>query len=182
MKPRVLLSSLLVLSCAAAGAAGPESTGKVVINGKAAQLAHGRAWQNGIAMGIPLVSVIVAEKPLVDLDWWKGDSNFSEGQRGIALRIDPSPDPGNGREQPYRYRVAEDYEIKLHAEDFRGWNAAPLTAQMQVQELTVKDGRVRGKLEWQGTLANPFDDQQTITEFSASFDLPLETIGPIPAE
>ena len=181
MKQRVVFSSLLVLFCTAAGAATPEASGSVTINGQAVTLSHGRAWQNGIAMGIPLVSVILAEKPLADLDWWKGDSNFSEGQRGAALRIDPSPVPENVRDQePYRYRVQEDYEIKLHAADFRGWNAAPLTAQMQLHEITVKDGWVRGKLEWKGTLANPFDEGQTITAFSATFHLPMETMGPMP--
>lgn len=183
MHLRSVLSILLVLVCTAARAATPEASGTVVINGKSAKLSHGRAWQNGIAMGIPLVSVILAEKPLADLDWWKGDSNFAEGQRGTALRIDPSPDPSHERDQqPYRYRVAEDYEIQLHAADYRGWNAAPLSAEIQVQEITVNDGWVRGKLEWKGTLVNPFDAEQTITAFSATFHLPMEAMGPLPAE
>lgn len=183
MKFRVVFSSLLVLSCTATGAANPEAAGTVVINGKTTNLAHGRAWQNGVAMGIPLVSVILSEKPLTDLDWWKGDSNFGEGQRGAALRIDPSPDPSSERDKPpYRYRVSEDYEIKLHAADFRGWNAATLTKEIQVQEITVKDGWVRGKVEWKGTLANPFDETQTITAFSATFHLPMEEMGPMPTE
>ena len=183
MKLRVVFSSLLVLCCTAAVAATPEAAGTLTINGNTIKLPHGRAWQSGVAMGIPLVSVILAEKPLAGLDWWKGDSNFAEGQRGAALRIDPSPDPANDRDKPpFRYRVSEDYEIQLHAADFRGWNAATLTKDIQVQEITVKDGWVRRKLEWKGTLANPFDEAQTITAFSASFHLPMEEVGPMPTE
>jgi hypothetical protein len=173
---------LLLLLGSASKAASPEASGAVVINGKTFSLQHGRAWRNGESMGVPGLSVILAEKPLAGLDWWKGDGNFGEGQRGVALRIDPSADPKNERgKEPYRYAVAEDYEIQLHAGDYRGWNAATLTAAMPVEEITIAGGWVRGRIEWKGELPNPFDSEQILTAYSATFHLPLEEIGPQPA-
>jgi hypothetical protein len=162
-------------------AAGPKAEAHLVIGGQKVALAHGRAWRNGESMGVPGVSVILAEKPLTGLDWWKGDSNFAEGQRGIALRVDPSEAPGNERgKTPYRYTVSEDYELKLHAEAFGGWSARPLLKDLEVEDITVSGGRVTGTLRWKGTLANPFDDTQALTGLDATFDLPLEEIGPLP--
>lgn len=177
MRVRWILLSLALLLALPLRAASPKASGSVTINGKTLTLAHGRAWRNGAVMGVPNVSVILGEKPLTDLDWMKGDSNFNEGLRGAALRIDPSalPDNTSGKE-PYRYKVGEDYEIQLHAGEYRGWNAATLTAAMQVQEITVSKGWVHGRLEWKGTLANPFEEKEVLTAFSATFDLPLEEL------
>jgi hypothetical protein len=179
MTLRIALAGLLLLAAVAADAASPEASGTVVINGKSTTLAHGRAWKNGAIMGVPVVSIILAKKALADLDWSNGDSNFSEGQRGIALRIDPSLDPkAVAGKPPYHYKIEDDYEIQLHAREYRGWNAASLTADLQVEEITVADGWVRGKLVWKGSLPNLFDDTQILTEFSATFHLPLGEIGP----
>ena len=180
---RLAAFALLLLLGTVSRAASPEASGTVVVNGKTHSLKHGRAFRNGESMGVPGVSVILAEKPLDGLNWWKGDSNFNEGQRGVALRIDPSADPKNERgKEPFRFQVSEDYEIQLHAGEYRGWNAASLQAAMQVEEITVAGGWVKGKIEWKGTLPNPFDDQQVLTAYSATFSLPLEEIGPMPAD
>lgn len=174
---------LTLLLCASADAASPNASGSVVINGKTITLAHGRAWQNGAIMGVPLVSIILAEKPLDDLDWSNGDSNFSEGQRGVALRIDPTPDVKNERgQEPYRYAIDADYEIQIHAADYRSWYAAALTAALELEDITVTDGWVRGKIEWQGSLPNPLDSEQIITAISATFLLPMGEIRPLPKE
>jgi hypothetical protein len=161
----------------------PEASAKVSINGKTTTLAHGRAWRTGESMGVPTVSVVLAEQPLEGLDWWKGDGNFTAGQRGVALRIDPSAAAANlrGRE-PYRYAIAADYELQLHARGYRSWNAASLTAGLQVEEISVAGGRVRGRLEWKGSLPNPFDEAEILDGLTAAFDLPLEDPGPLPAE
>jgi hypothetical protein len=50
------------------------------------------------------------------------------------------------------------------------------TAAMQVQEITVSKGWVHGKLEWKGTLPNPFEEKEVLTAFSATFELPLEEL------
>jgi len=178
MRTRLAVSVLLVLTATLLGAASPQAAGSVTINGKTIALTHGRAWKTGEAMGVPTISVILAEKPLDGLDWSKGDGNFGEGQRGVALRIDPSADPKaeRGRE-PYRYAVQEDYEIQLHAGSYRGWNAATLAASMQVEELAVAGGWVTGKLEWTGTLPNPFEESERVTAYSATFKLPLEELS-----
>ncbi len=178
MRLRRALPCLLVLLSAAGDAAAPQASGSVTINGKTTTLSHGRAWRNGEAMGVPIVSVILAEKPLADLDWSQGDGNFGAGRRGVALRIDPSSDPKAERgHEPYRYFVQEDYEIKLHAGDYRGWNAATLSATMQVEEMTVSGGWVSGQLEWKGSLPNPFSEDEVLTAYSATFHLPLEELG-----
>jgi hypothetical protein len=125
------------------------------------------------ALDVGQPDVVRAEPPVL---------GGGEGQRGVALRIDPSADPKNSRgKEPYRYTVAEDYEIQLHAGDYRGWNAATLSAVMEVEEITIANGWVRGKIEWKGELPNPFDDTQVLTAYSAAFHLPLEEIGPQPA-
>jgi hypothetical protein len=178
MRLRSALPCLLLLLSTAGDAATPQASGSVTINGKTVTLSHGRAWRNGEAMGVPIVSVILAEKPLAGLDWSNGDGNFNAGQRGVALRIDPSPDPKAQRgQEPYRYFVQEDYEIQLHAGDYRGWNAATLSAMMQVENITVAGGWVSGTLEWKGSLPNPFSEDQVLTAYSATFRLPLEEIG-----
>src|SRR5262245_12092572 len=177
MRVRSLLLAAAVFVASAAQAASPQASGSVTVNGKTLKLTHGRAWRNGAVMGVPLVSIILGEQALADLDWMKGDSNFSEGQRGVALRIDPSPDPANtSGKEPYRYAIDEDYEVQLHSGDYRGWNAASLTADLQMEEITVGKGWVHGKLEWKGKLPNPFEDTQVLEAFSATFDLPLEEL------
>ena len=177
MRSRALLPVLFVLLTAVARAAGPEATGSVTVNGKTVTLSHGRAWRTGVASGVPTVSIVLAEKPLDGLDWAKGDSSFSEGQRGVALRIDPSADPSNTRDkEPYRYAIAEDYEIQLHSGAYRGWHAASLTAANSVEEITVSNGWAQGKVEWKGSLPNPFAEEEVLTAYSASFKLPLETL------
>ena len=172
-----------LLLAVASQAAPPSAAGSVTINGRSTALAHGRAWRNGAMLGVPGVSIILAEKSLAGLDWWQGDSNFSEGQHGVALRIDPTADPDNQKgKEPYRYNLDEDYQIQLHAADYRAWNAASLTKELQVSEITIKGDWVHGKLEWKGTLPNAFDEAEVLNAFSATFSLPLEEIGPMPGE
>jgi hypothetical protein len=177
MRVRSTLLSLVLLVATATQAASPEASGSVTIGDKTITLAHGRAWRNGAVMGVPNISIILGEKPLAGLDWMKGDSNFNEGQRGAALRIDPSaaPDATSGKE-PYRYVIDDDYELQLHAGEYRGWNAATLTAAAQVEEIMVSKGWVHGKIEWKGSLPNPFAEEEVLTAFSATFHLPLEDL------
>ena len=178
MRFRSILLSLVLLAATSTQAASPEASGTVTIGGKTIKLAHGRAWRNGVFMGVPMVSIILGEKPLADLDWRKGDSNFNEGQRGVALRIDPSPVPeAVAGKEPYRYVIDDDYEIQLHAGEYRGWNAASLTAAAQVEEITVSKGWVHGKIEWKGSRPNPFAEEEILKEFSATFHLPLEELA-----
>lgn len=178
MRSRLVFILLLVLTGSALHAASPEAAGSVTINGNTIALTHGRAWKTGEAMGVPTISVVLAEKPLDGLDWSKGDGNFGEGLRGVALRIDPSADPKAERgHEPYRYAVQEDYELQLHAGGYRGWNAATLTATNQVEEIAVAGGWVTGKIEWKGSLPNPFEESEVLTAYSATFKLPLEALG-----
>lgn len=176
---RLSLCLVVLLVSSVTRAADPQASASVTVNGKTVTLAHGRAWLNGGAMGVPNISIILAEKPLAGLDWMNGDGNFNEGQRGVALRIDPTAGPDNTRgKEPYRYTVDNDYEVQLHAGNYRGWNAATLTAAMDVEEITVADGWVKGRIEWRGSLPNPFSEEEVLTAYSASFHLPLEKLEP----
>ncbi|MEO8671702.1 MAG: hypothetical protein ABI411_10345 [Tahibacter sp.] len=164
-------------------AAAPSASGSIVINGKTVMLTQGRAWKSGESMGVPMLDIMLAEKSLAGLNWWKGTDNFAEGQRGVVLRLKPNNSPTDKRDQAtFHYLFDEDYQVSLYAGDFRQWNEAALTKDdVAISDLSVTKGVVSGKLAWKGKLDNPYEETQNITAWTATFSLPLEEVGPMPA-
>ncbi|MEO8671703.1 MAG: hypothetical protein ABI411_10350 [Tahibacter sp.] len=178
-----LVLSAFLGQAGTAGAAGASASGSVVINGKTIALTQARAWTDGSIGGRPSsIDVVLAEKPLTGLNWWSSADHYSKGEFGVVLRFKAPLAPGVMPNTPaLRFAIAESYNIMVYASDFGGWSETGLDKEsINGNDISLTNGVVQGKLDWKGTVANPYDDKQTVTAWSATFSLPLEAVGPIP--
>lgn len=175
----------LAMGCLIAGtsvAAAPQGSGSVTVNGKKFELTHGIAWKAGHMMGIPTIQIMLAEKSLDDLNWWASDESFRQGTFGVALILKPVVVPEDKPGQAtYHYIFDADYNINLRAPDYGDWQEQALSKEaVRIKNLSVTNGVVNGSLEWSGSVSNPYVPEQTVTAWSATFNLPLKDVGPMP--